>query len=52
MATVGKYCKAYSLKSLRKFNGWTENDKNLRKAKQVIDSEEFDNVTPERKKYY
>ena len=24
MATMGKYCKAYALKKLREFGGWTE----------------------------
>jgi len=34
MATMGKYCKAYSLKKLRGFSGWTERAENARKEKQ------------------
>lgn len=33
MATMGKYCKAYSLKRLREFNGWIEKAENARKEK-------------------
>ncbi len=33
MATMGKYCKAYSLKKLRVFGGWTEKSENARKEK-------------------
>lgn len=31
MATMGKYCKAYSLEKLRRFSGWTEKAENARK---------------------
>ncbi len=34
MATMGRYCKAYSLKKLREFGGWTEQVENARKEKQ------------------
>jgi hypothetical protein len=34
MATMGKYCKAYSIKKLREFSGWTEKAENARKEKQ------------------
>lgn len=34
MAMMGKYCKAYSLKKLRGFSGWTEKAENARKEKQ------------------
>ncbi len=34
MATMGRYCKAYSLKKLREFDGWTEQVENARKEKQ------------------
>jgi hypothetical protein len=34
MATMGKYCKAYSIKKLRDFSGWTESAGNARKEKQ------------------
>jgi hypothetical protein len=33
MATMGKYCKAYSLKKLREFGGWTEKAENARKER-------------------
>jgi len=34
MATMGKYCKAYSIKKLRDFSGWTERAENARQEKQ------------------
>ena len=34
MATMGKYCKAYSIQKLRDFSSWTENAENARKEKQ------------------
>jgi hypothetical protein len=34
MTTMGKYCKAYSLKKLREFCGWTERTENTRQEKQ------------------
>ena len=37
MATMGKYCKAYSLKKLREFNQWTERIENARKEKKEVD---------------
>jgi len=37
MATMGKYCKAYSLEKLRQFSQWTENLENTRKSKQEVD---------------
>lgn len=36
MATMGKYCKAYSLKKLRQFSQWTENPENTRKEKKEV----------------
>lgn len=42
MATMGKYCKAYPLKKLRQFSGWTENAANARKEKREIDGEEVE----------
>ena len=36
MATMGKYCKAYLLKKLREFSGWTENTQNVRQDTQEI----------------
>jgi hypothetical protein len=34
MATMGKYCKAYSINKLREFRGWAERAENARKEKQ------------------
>ena len=34
MATMGKYCKAYSIQKLRAFSGWTEKAENARQEKQ------------------
>jgi hypothetical protein len=31
MASMGKYCKAYMLRSFRQFRGWTEMSENARK---------------------
>ena len=42
MATMGKYCKAYSIKKLRQFEQWTENLENTRKEKQEIDGTEVE----------
>ncbi len=35
MAIMGKYCKAYSLKELREFNGWSEQAEPARREKQL-----------------
>ena len=35
MATIGKYCKAYSIKKLREFSGWVESAANARREKQT-----------------
>ena len=42
MATMGKYCKAYSLKKLREFSQWKENTENVRKEKTEIDGKEVE----------
>lgn len=44
MATIGKYCKAYSLQKLRQFNQWAENEnsENTRKEKQEVDDKEVE----------
>lgn len=39
MATMGKYCKAYSLKALRQFDQWIENSENTRKETQQVDGQ-------------
>jgi hypothetical protein len=33
MTTLGKYCKAYPIKKMREFSGWTERAENARKEK-------------------
>jgi hypothetical protein len=42
MPTMGKYCKAYSLKDFRKFNQWTEKSENTRKETKEIDGNEIE----------
>jgi hypothetical protein len=42
MASMGRYCKAYSLKKLREFAGWTEQADNARKEKQRVDGKEVE----------
>ncbi len=42
MATMGKYCKAYSLKKLREFKGWTQKAENAAKEKQVVAGKEVE----------
>ncbi|PKO23427.1 MAG: hypothetical protein CVU38_04110 [Chloroflexi bacterium HGW-Chloroflexi-1] len=45
MATMGKYCKAYPIKRLREFSGWTEKAENARKEKQTgADGKEVDMI--------
>ncbi|MEH2178727.1 hypothetical protein [Nostoc sp.] len=39
MATMGKYCKAYSLKKLREFSQWTEYAENTRKESTEVEGE-------------
>ena len=42
MATMGKYCKAYLIKDLRRFEQWNENLDNTRKEKEQIDDKEVE----------
>ncbi|MGH7998035.1 MAG: hypothetical protein ACREPR_01000 [Brasilonema sp.] len=42
MATMGKYCKAYSLLKLRQFSLWTEHAENTRKEKKEVDGKEVE----------
>lgn len=42
MSTVGKYCKAYIVKQLRRFSGWTEKAENAKKEKRVVDDQEIE----------
>ncbi|MCC5624716.1 hypothetical protein [Nostoc sp. CHAB 5715] len=37
MATMGKYCKAYSLKKLREFSQWIEYAENTRKENKSVE---------------
>jgi hypothetical protein len=39
---MGKYCKAYELKELRKYAGWSEKPENARKEKQEVDGKEVE----------
>ncbi|MCH2244534.1 MULTISPECIES: hypothetical protein [Crocosphaera] len=40
MAVIGKYCKAYPLKSLRQYEQWTEELENVREETQEIDGKQ------------
>jgi hypothetical protein len=42
MATMGKYCKAYLLQSLRQFSQWTEQVENARKDNKQVDGKEVE----------
>jgi len=42
MTTIGKYCKAYSLKKLREFSQWNERIENIKKEKKQISGKEVD----------
>jgi hypothetical protein len=42
MATMGKYCKAYSVRKLRLFSQWTEKTENTRKENRKIDDREIE----------
>ena len=39
---MGKYCKAYLLKEMRKFSEWSENAENARKEKKEVEGEEVE----------
>ncbi len=41
---MGRYCKAYPLRKLREYVGWTENLQNAREEKQKVDDRELDIV--------
>lgn len=42
MATMGKYCKAYSLRKLREFSQWTERIENVREEKKQVEGKEVE----------
>ena len=42
MAKMGRYCKAYALRDLRAFEGWTENSQNARREKKQMDGKEVE----------
>ena len=42
MAKMGAYCKAYPIRRLREFSGWTENLENARKEKTEADGKAAD----------
>lgn len=46
MAKQGKYCKAYYLRDLRKFAGWSEASENAKKVTQEVDGVETEVVRP------
>jgi len=39
---MGKYCKAYHLRDMRKFRKWTENAENARKEKREVGGNEVE----------
>lgn len=39
---MGKYCKAYSLKKLRKFSQWTECAENTKRENKSVEDKEFE----------
>lgn len=42
MTTLGKYCKSFPLQRFREFPGWTENLRNARRIRQVIDGQKVE----------
>lgn len=44
MAKMGKYCKAYPIVRLRKFNGWSEKAENASKLRRQIDGKEVEST--------
>jgi hypothetical protein len=42
VATMGRYCKAYHVRSFRAYPNWTENSDNLRKTKENVDGKEVE----------
>ena len=42
MATMGNYCKAYSVRKLRKYKGWREYAENVRAETEIVDGEEVE----------
>ena len=42
MATMGKFCKAYSLAKMREFSGWSEKAENAQKEKQEENDQEIE----------
>jgi hypothetical protein len=41
---MGKYCRAYHLRDMRKYNKWKENTQNARKEKNEIDGQEIEGI--------
>jgi len=39
MTVLGRYCKAYPLRQLRQFSGWTEKAENTRKIRREVNGE-------------
>jgi|SRR5262245_485814 len=42
MPTMGRYCKAYLIGTLREFKGWYENTEAIKKVKETIDGKEIE----------
>lgn len=42
MAIMGRYCKAYPIEELRRFEGWTENSMNYRREVKDVDGQEVE----------
>ncbi|HEX8690998.1 MAG TPA: hypothetical protein VF746_01050 [Longimicrobium sp.] len=47
MAEMGRYCKAYHVRSLREFPGWAPRLENLRPDARVVDGEEVERTRAE-----
>lgn len=41
---MGKYCKAYHLRDMRKYRNWKENSQNTREEKIEVDGNEVDEI--------
>jgi hypothetical protein len=37
MSKIGRYCKAYSVETLRKYSQWSENTTSVRKEQKIVD---------------
>ena len=44
LKVMGKYCKAYHLREMRKYSGWAENAENARKEKKEVEGKEIEEI--------